>query len=205
MDYVFTLRGVSGVIGSKPGDAKAAPKFVAKAVKKKATRKIQSHQTHEGYTINIAISSNVDFENETPSVSKGNFCWWDTCEFDEEKVTIPYHLKIEGKGKDVRYRFFGPGCFCDIFCLWAYLRRELLVQYHARDPRIEEAIHLTKYAFSLMFGDDVILKEAPDWRLLDKFGGPLTITDFRKSSHEKVYLKLEKTGFHESETLFILK
>uniref|UniRef100_A0A6C0CFS0 Uncharacterized protein n=1 Tax=viral metagenome TaxID=1070528 RepID=A0A6C0CFS0_9ZZZZ len=199
-EYVFVLHGIH--LGDV-GITKAPPKFSAPKGKKKATRiKVHSFQTHEGYTINIANTDFTKFESETPKVK---YCWWDKCPYDEDLICLPYEYdsKILPSGKIMK-TFRGPGSFCSIFCLWAYIVDEQNRQYYARDPRIEKAAQNAKIAFSAMFSSDVILKAAPHWKLLDIFGGPYTIDEFRKASYDKLWVKLENISFKANPESYLI-
>lgn len=199
-EFKFVLKGVHPGGNSEP---KTAPKFITSKVKPKGGKlKVQSFNTQDGYTVKIANTECVEFSKETGEVIKISNCWYDKQPFDEDPICLPYEYKVntDYKGKKM-HKFRGPGSFCSIFCLWAYICDEMHKQYYSRDPRIEKAAQNTKIAFSVMFNSDVILRPAPDWRLLDCFGGPLSITEFRKASYDKTYVKLPNVLFefsHES-------
>lgn len=199
-EYAFTLHGVHL---ENVGVTKQAPKFVAQKGKKKTTRlKVQSFQTHEGYTINIANSDYTKFEGET---AQPKYCWWDKCPHDEDHICLPYEYdsRTLPNGK-IKRTFRGPGSFCDMFCLWAYIVDEQMKQHYARDPRIEKAAQNAKIAFSAMYGPDVILKAAPHWKLIDIFGGPYPIDQFRKASYDKLWVKLENVSFKASPESYLI-
>lgn len=193
----FVLHGVQ--VNDQNANAKAVPKFAPK-LKKKTNGRIQTQQTHEGYIVKLANVVSVAFESE----SKVQHCWWDTQPYDDELICIPYQHKIlRDPGHPDKHEFKGIGSFCSIFCLWAYLCEEQTKQYHLRDTRIETAVHLTKVAFRAMFDRDAVLKAAPDWRLLDIYGGPLSISQFRKASYDKSYLKLGNIIFEPAAIQFL--
>lgn len=203
-EFRFVLRGV---FPEKPGEVKPVPKFVTAKAKGKPGGKIkvQSFNTHDGYTVKIARTECVSFNEENGEEIKSSNCWHDKQPFDESPLCIPYEYEIvkDRLGKKTHI-FRGPGCFCSIFCLWSYVFDEMLKQYHARDPRIEKAYQHTKIAFGLMFDvNDVVLKRAPDWRLLDTFGGPLSIAEFRKASYDKTYIKMPSIMFESTRENFM--
>ncbi len=171
-------------------EVKPIPKFTAKS-KKKTGGRLQTLQTYEGYTIKLANTSCISFEGE----SKGH-CWWDHHPYDGDLICMPYiHTQIRNPGHQDKHTFIGLGSFCSMFCLWSYVMEEMKKQYHLRDSRIETVIELTRLAFSLMFDTDVVLKCSPDWKLLDTYGGPLSVTHFRKASYDKTYTPLGNIVF----------
>ena len=192
----FVLHGVQVSEAPVP---KTAPKFAPK-VKKKVGGRVQSHQTHEGYIVKVANVASVVFEGE----NRTQHCWWDTQPYDDDLICIPYqHEVLRDPGHPDKHRFRGPGSMCSMFCLWAYLCEEQRKQYHLRDPRLETAMQLTKVAFRAMFDRDVVLKAAPDWRLLDIYGGPLSIAQFRKASYDKSYARLPNIVFEPAAIQFL--
>lgn len=189
----FVLHGVHIGENSMQINKPVAPKFAPKTAKKPNGRaQVQTNQTHEGYKVKIANVSNVAFEGD----AKTQCCWWDTQPYDDNLICIPYQHKVtRDPGHPDKHTFKGPGSFCSIFCLWAYLLDEQGRQHHLRDGRLEVAMQLTKVAFRVMFDSSVVLKAAPDWRLLDIYGGPLTIFQFRKASYDKTYVRLPNIIF----------
>lgn len=188
-----------GVHASDNSAAKTPVKFAPK-IKKKTGGRVQTAQTHEGYLVKMANVISVSFEGE----KLVQHCWWDTQPFDEDPICIPYeHRSVRDIGKPTKHVFRGPGGFCSIFCLWAYLMEEQSKQYNLRDTRLETAIQLAKVAFHAMYDTDIVLKAAPDWRLLDIYGGPLTISQFRKASYDKSYVRLPNIQFEPAAIQFL--
>ena len=188
-----------GVHASDNLPAKPSSKFTSKP-KKKAGGRIQTGQTHEGYLVKMANVASVSFEGEKVV----QHCWWDTQPFDEDPLCIPYdYQSIRDIGKSTKHVFKGPGGFCSIFCLWAYLMEEQRKQHSLRDSRLETAIQLAKLAFHAMYEPDIVLKAAPDWRLIDIYGGPLTISQFRKASYDKTYTRLPNVLFEPAAIQFL--
>lgn len=201
-EFRFVLLGVHQ---EKFGEAKNVPKFVTSKAKAKGGKlRVQSFNTQDGYTVKIANTECVSFSEEGGETLTASNCWHDKQPFDEEPICIPYEysVKKDHLGKKM-HTFRGPGSFCSIFCLWAYLSEELRKQYYARDPRIEKAVQHTRLAFGLMFDDGVTLKAAPDWRLLDCFGGHLPLSEFRQASYNKTYVKMPNLSFEPSGEKFM--
>jgi hypothetical protein len=91
-------------------------------------------------------------------------CWHDTEPFDN----IPFF--IVDKYCDGKYYVFG--CFCSVECALAY-------NLNMGDYRMNSRNSLTRKLAQVIFGDDINLQIAQQKELLQKFGGPLTITQFR--------------------------
>lgn len=189
----FTLFGVKDNLcthSAQNPTIKIAPK-----TEKKKGGKILTKETTEGYIIHVAYTGNAEFlpdvENFKPQV-----CWQDHHVYDGMRITIPYkHDMVVSATGAIKHKFSGPGSFCDVFCLWTYLSEESKKISCLRDPRLDVAIQNTKLAWSLMFPPTVILTERPDWRLIDTYGGHLTIENYRSGGQTKTYLKTPQIIF----------
>lgn len=107
----------------------------------------------------------------------------------DEMVTLNRTLRTTKDMEDAQknreeiiYRdyFQTEGNFCSFPCLQSYLR------YHPEDAH-NEIYPLIKQYFTSLYGKDVVYQRefAPDIRLLKKFGGHLTISEFRSSEGRK--------------------
>jgi hypothetical protein len=76
------------------------------------------------------------------------------------------------------------GYFCSVECNLAFLDEEEI-----RNPLYKNS---RQYIYDLIRCTPI---SAPHWRLLDVFGGPLTIADFRKSCSHKTYVLDQYTSF----------
>jgi hypothetical protein len=171
------------------------PIKIATRAEKKKGGKISTKETNEGYTLNIAYAGDAEFMPDEHSNKQQN-CWQDHHPYDGPRVTIPYkHIGVVSPNGSIKHKFVGPGSFCDIFCLWTYLTEEGKKIPSLRDGRLDVAIQNTKLAFSLMFPETTILKERPDWRLLDTYGGHLTIENYRNGSYQKTFIKTPEVIF----------
>lgn len=188
----FTLHRVSPSSYSKVGNL--APIKIAPRKEKKAGGRINARETCEGYTIMIASNICVKFESEV--VNEKQTCFWDHHEYDGPKVTIPYvHKKEKITSGGYQHRFIGPGSFCDIFCLWSYLKEEMKKIASLRDPRLEEAVANCQFAFELMFSSNNVLHVRPNFQILQRYGGPMTIESYRNATHDKKYVKTPEVVF----------
>lgn len=181
-DIRFTLKGVF-----LHDITKKSSRFHSR-MKKRGQTKFSTSKTNEGYTLKTANLLSVKFEIKDGIEQR---CWWDHHPYDDNGFCVPYSIeRIDGI-----YHVKGPGSFCSIFCLWSYLCEETRKQYHLRDTKLEKAMELTQFIFDKIYPEEITLKEAPDWRLLESYGGPLTIVEFRKQSYDKIYVSFRNFVF----------
>ncbi len=110
--------------------------------------------------------------NKSVVVDKTNLaCWWCTHEFD----TIPCFLP-ERYYDDT---FYVTGCFCSFNCVLSY-------NLNMNDYKTMERYSLINKYYELIYEnddkkklEDLVL--APPREILQKFGGPITIEDYRKN------------------------
>ena len=196
MDGKFTLHGVKRTT-LNPRNVPPV-KILSRTTRKNP--KIHTSITEGGYSFVVAKNQCVNFSQDN---NGEKVCWWDHHDCDEF-VRLPYKhesTKILGK---VIHTFSGPGIFCDIFCMWAYIREEGKKIFTLRDPYYETAVAHTKLIFSLSYEATAVLKPAPDWRLLKRYGGHLTIEEFRKSSYNKSGHKLPNVVFEPATAQFLI-
>ncbi len=98
-------------------------------------------------------------------VEKTNIaCWWCSYNFDTMPCFIPDRY-INGK-------FYVFGCFCTYSCAMKY-------NINMGDYRSTTRTCLMKDLCNTIFGNSQMVIEAPEKEILQKFGGPMTIEDFR--------------------------
>jgi len=121
------------------------------------------------------------------------YCWWDGHLFDTVPIGIP--LKYNQKTN----QFVVYGCFCSLNCAFAYFKHEKkYIPDIARNINIE-GLQLFNLFKKKILGrkynneDEDKLVQAPPKILINSFGGPLTIEEFRKSS-----LTCTKFDFYET-------
>jgi hypothetical protein len=194
MDGYFILHGVK----KSSIHPVTTPLKIAQKKDRKA-HKLNVSTTSDGYSFVIANTFCVDFETDKESEK---ICWWDHHECDEF-MRLPYKHRVEiRQGKRIHV-FTGPGIFCDIFCMCAYIQREGQKIASLRDPHYEELVSNMKFLFSITYEPTAILKPAPDWRTLRRYGGSKTIEQFRKGSYNKVSNKLPKIEFAPAAMQFL--
>lgn len=103
-------------------------------------------------------------------------CWWCSHKFDSYNVSIPLN---HNSNTDI---FKVYGVFCSFSCASTYLKHKPLFER-------SDSLCLLKYLYIRLTGKKYI-KDAPSNYLLDIFGGPLTIEEFRKES-QTLYKILE--------------
>ena len=101
-----------------------------------------------------------------------------------EPIGIP--LEMEYNNVDKNVRFYTDGTYCNFGCAYADLKRQLNVPRSYKDPLYmdSESMLYTMYydMHPSKIGTRII--EAPDWRLLDENGGPLTSEQFDNNSYK---------------------
>jgi len=112
----------------------------------------------------------IDFKN----INNDNniCCWWCTCQFDNIACGIP--IKYE----DGKYK--AKGYFCSFNCALSYNKDEN-IDYLIKQERMA----LLNLLYNQMEPDSEEIKYAPRKECLEKYGGILTIEEFRKNN--KVY------------------
>lgn len=94
-------------------------------------------------------------------------CWYDSEKFDN----IPFHI-VDKYTNDTYYVF---GCFCSVECALAY-------NLALGDSRTNIRNALTRSLCYKIFGENIQINIAWKKELLKKFGGPMTIDEFRNKS-----------------------
>jgi hypothetical protein len=104
------------------------------------------------------------------------YCMWDTCTFTHKSIGIPTSFNLNKK------EYMSIGCFCSTSCAAAF---------NATDCRISSHVKFERNALINMLHDDIsnqLLKFAPSRECLNRYGGNLTIEQFRKSNATKSYI-----------------
>jgi hypothetical protein len=100
-------------------------------------------------------------------------CWWCTYQFD----CLPTYLPE----KYCDNKFYVSGCYCSFNCAGAY-------NLNLNDNKIWERYSLLKQLYYMINKDKIItitdieINIAGPKELLEKFGGPMTIIDYRKNA-----------------------
>ncbi|AYV80915.1 MAG: hypothetical protein Harvfovirus10_13 [Harvfovirus sp.] len=91
-------------------------------------------------------------------------CWWDTCSFETLPVYIPERF--------YNGHFYVFGCFCSFDCAAAY-------NLKLNDYKVSDRYSLIKKLHFLIMGKNIDVPIAPPREVLDKFGGHMTIGEYR--------------------------
>jgi hypothetical protein len=100
-------------------------------------------------------------------------CWWCTYKFDNLPTYLPEKYSDE--------KFYVSGCFCSFNCAGAY-------NIHLNDDKVWDRYSLLKQLYYLINKEkiksmkDIEINIAGEKELLKKYGGPLTIEEFRKNA-----------------------
>ncbi len=123
-----------------------------------------NNETNSKAYVNKSIIINSSKENVI--VIKNSACWWCTYEFDNEPCYLP------DRYGDNKYYVFG--CFCSFNCALAY-------NINLRDYKVWERISLLNQLYYDSTKTNEIIDIAPSKEILKKYGGILTIEEYRKN------------------------
>lgn len=96
------------------------------------------------------------------------YCWWDRHTFNTYPIGIPIKYIEEDD------TFLCDGIFCSLCCAKSFIKE------HSKNFRYRESPYLLKLMYVKLggkLGDKIPM--ASDWRVLDVFGGHITIKEFR--------------------------
>jgi hypothetical protein len=109
----------------------------------------------------------VNLDGKTWSEKTDVLCWWCCHKFEGMPIGLPekYYL-------DTFYLF---GNFCSFNCGLSY-------NINMNDNKLWERYSLLHFMYKKMFNMEIKISPAPTRELLNIFGGPLTIEEFRKKT-----------------------
>jgi hypothetical protein len=114
------------------------------------------------YPLNVPFDTSTDDNIIVPEYTN-KACLWDTCEINGVPCFLPDKY-YDGK-------FYVVGWFCSLNCATAY-------NLHLDDFKVSERYSLLK----LLYGKTQdSIEPSPSYRILDKFGGKISIDDYRKN------------------------
>ncbi len=123
------------------------------------------------YPVDLKV---FDMQNNIIVPKKTNIaCWWCTCQFDCLPTFLPEKFSDS--------KFYVSGCFCSFNCAAAY-------NLNLNDSKVDERYSLLKQLYYKINKDkitnitDIDINIAGPKELLDKYGGDMTITEYRKNS-----------------------
>jgi hypothetical protein len=116
--------------------------------------------------IKINIVSDT-FENQHDNTFENQFaCWWCTYKFTNANCMIPNRFSNN------KYYVFGN--FCSYNCATSY-------NMNMNDCKMWERQSLLKKMHFDIYAEDIEIKLAPPKELLEKYGGPMSIAEYRKN------------------------
>lgn len=86
-------------------------------------------------------------------------------------IGLPIQMRYEEATDQIRFDTIGY--FCCFGCAFAYLKRKFPAGRMILNPIFAESERLLRLMLSLIAGPDVVLKECPEWDLLDINQGPM--------------------------------
>ncbi len=138
------------------------------------------------YPVNLDL---FDMQNNVLVPKKTNICcWWCTYQFDWLPTYLPEKFS-DGK-------FFVTGCFCSFNCAAAY-------NLKLNDDKVEERYSLIQQLYYMINKDkiksfsEIKINIAGPKELTEKFGGSMTINEFRKNA------KILGREYHELKYPFV--
>tara|TARA_B110000208_G_scaffold172131_1_gene214983 strand:+ start:170 stop:994 length:825 start_codon:yes stop_codon:yes gene_type:complete len=103
-----------------------------------------------------------------------NICWWDDHEFNSNRWGIPTKI--------VKEKFHIYGSFCSPNCAAAYLFN----MYKDTDD-IWNKYSLLNFMYNSIYDTDISVKLSPSKLIIKKYGGTLTINEYRSNLNNKQY------------------
>lgn len=101
-------------------------------------------------------------------------CWWCCYEFDTHPIGVP--LKYDS----VNDVFKVIGCFCSFNCAYAHIKKEKL-----KVPLSDLKFMYEKLSGAEFSSDSWTVVPAPEKYILQRFGGPLSIQEYRSSFNNR--------------------
>lgn len=114
-------------------------------------------------------------------------CFWCKHSFQTHPIGCP--IKFNDK-----HQYICDGVFCSFNCCMSFI----IDNQH--NPYYENSIHLLYNIYKTISRSNNKIEQAPNWRLLDIFGGHLTISQFRDSFYKVEYIDSD-TKLHTLPTL----
>lgn len=93
-------------------------------------------------------------------------CWWDKLPFTTPAIEMPesYYNGI----------FNCTGKYCSWECMMAY-------NIDINDENISKRTSLIYRMYKKTYNKEIVIKPAPSWKILDVFGGPISIENYREN------------------------
>lgn len=151
--------------------------------------KIKSWMTMIDFSRNLLMPNTINIP-----------CWWCREIFITRPIGLPVRYWSKEKSysrewKDIKekcesmnikvdddFEFFETeGVFCSFPCCKRYIFE------HKHNPRYKDATSNLTLLHKLLFNEIVVIPKAPHWKILKRWGGHLTINQFRSSFNKLFY------------------
>lgn len=108
-------------------------------------------------------------------------CFWCTESFSSSAIGLPYNVvrNDDPNSQTFKYKYLVYGYFCGFGCAAAY-------NYAQKDSRVNDRFTLLSNMREDVYGTVAPIVFAPPREMLRKFGGPLTIDEFRQRCQTQV-------------------
>ena len=97
----------------------------------------------------------------------------------EKTSTNPENIEIK---KQLNGYYLSDGIFCSFNCLLSFIHENKHVTLYSQSENLTNKIYYD------LFPEGLSIVPAPHWRMLSKYGGTMSIEDFRKSFNKVEYL-----------------
>lgn len=141
----------------------------------------------------LSYKNNRLYKKYYSEITKNNYCLQENIsekQFEDSKLTNDenfFSLELEPSNY-----YLTDGIFCSFNCCLSFIMEK------KSDPIYTQSEHLLKKMYSDLFPDFIVgLSPAPDWRLLQDYGGDLSIEDFRKN-----FYKIDYVNHHDFTSVF---
>ncbi len=139
-------------------------------VQKESIKTVMIYQSWDtGYVFVSSFTDNMAKQHTAPR----SVCWYDTEPFEWEGIGIPMSLNTSDEDFDAIPTYTVYGCFCSIPCALSYLME-------VRDWNVDVQMVLTHAMAKEVYRYKGIIEPAPVIYELEKFGGSLTLEEFRR-------------------------
>ena len=148
--------------------------------------KSDCHWCHHSFE-SLPIGCPIDYISDTivksyySEISKDNYVIKEKVTSERSKIVEKY-IKIDNYNITKKGYYVVDGCFCSFNCCKSYINE------HSAETMYENSyMYLLKMYNSIFKTNIDEIKNAPDWRLLKKYGGVLEIESFRNDFNRVEY------------------
>lgn len=136
----------------------------------------------------IDFKSTKVYKNYYSEITKSYYILQETVskQEDNDKQNTSY---FQNETQILNY-YVTDGVFCSFNCCKAF------IQMNSKNPLYKQSENLLNKIYMNLFQikDSFEIQPAPDWRLLESYGGPLSIDSFRKNFYKVEYIDREENS-----------